>query len=168
MRDIFNLFFKATGYITRKQFILGAIGLFIFVEGMKFIVRAMPEGIAEFWVLLIYPLLALYMICCVYGKRLHDMGWSWWPLTGAFFAEFLAAITVMLAFGGAEYFEAFSQYERKAIIDPATRDAIIADYQATQAANIIPITVMLLLIPLCFTLWLALAKSKNKDNPYKA
>jgi len=111
MRDIFNLFFKATGYITRKQFILGAIGLFIFVEGMKFIVRAMPEGIAEFWVLLIYPLLALYMICCVYGKRLHDMGWSWWPLTGAFFAEFLAAITVMLAFGGAEYFEAFSQYD---------------------------------------------------------
>jgi len=57
MRDIFNLFFKATGYITRKQFILGAIGLFIFVEGMKFIVRAMPEGIAEFWVLLIYPCL---------------------------------------------------------------------------------------------------------------
>ena len=167
MRDIFNLFFKATGYINQKMFVFGAIGLFIFVEAMKFTVRAMLEGIAEFWVLLIYPLLALYMICCVYGKRLHDMGFSWWPLTGAFSAEILATICVMLAFGGTEYFEAFSQYERKAVIDPSVRDAIIADYQATQAANIVPITIMLLIIPVLFTIWLACSKSKVVDNPFR-
>ena len=164
---MFNLFFKATGHINQKAFIIGVVGLFIFVEVMKYVFRVMPVSIWEFWLVIVYVPMVLYIICCVYGKRLHDIGRSWWPLTGAFTLEFLAAIGVMMAYGGVEYFEAFSQYDRKAVIDPETRDAIIGQYQATQAANIIPISIILLIVPVCFTLWLAITKPKIGGNPYR-
>ena len=164
---MFNLFFKATGHINQKMFLIGAVGIFVFSQAMKYLFRVLPVGMLEFWLVVIYVPMILYMICCVYGKRLHDIGRSWWPLTSAFTLEFLASIAVMLAFGGAEYFESFSQYDRKAVIDPAVRDSIINEYQATQAANIVSISILLLIIPVMFTLWLVLSKPKLTDNPYR-
>lgn len=164
---MFNLFLKATGHINQKMFLIGVVGIFVLAQAMKYLFRVLPVGMLEFWLVVIYVPMILYMICCVFGKRLHDIGRSWWPLTSAFTLEVLAAIAVMLAFGGAEYFESFSQYDRKAVIDPAVRDSIINEYQATQAANIIPISILLLIIPVLFTLWLAVSKPKLTDNPYR-
>ncbi len=159
---IINLFLRPSGAISAKQFWLGFVGLSVFVYGINTLLRAMEMGGLKFTIALIFPFLALYVIYCVYGKRLHDMGFSVWPLTGIITAEILVMIGVMLAFGGAEYFEGFAQYDRKAVIDEAVREALIKDYQAEQAAHLGEIKAALWVLPILFTAWLALAPKRAR------
>lgn len=164
---MFDLFFKATGLITRKPFWIGVVGLFIFVEVINFTLRALNNNALGFSIALVFPFLVGYMIYCVYGKRLHDMGRSWWPITAAIVAEILIMIAVMMAYGGAEYFAGFAQYERKAVIDEAVRQALITDYQTEIAAHTNIIRVWFLIVPVALTLWLGTAESKVENNKYR-
>lgn len=157
-----HLFLRPTGEIGVKPFLIGVLGIFIFVMAVNTFLRALTPGPLSFSVALVFPFLALYSIYCVYGKRLHDMGFSVWPLTGLLTAEFLVMIGVMLAFGGAEYFEGFAQYERKAVIDEAVRQALINDYQTEQAANMGTIKIALKILPTLFTIWLAFAPKRPR------
>ncbi|MGB0907955.1 MAG: hypothetical protein ACPGVT_10715 [Maricaulaceae bacterium] len=162
-----NLFFTVRGCISQKVFCLGVVGLFVFVTAMNALLRYLDNNNAAFIIALFFPFLALYMIYAVYGKRLHDMGRSVWAVTGAVFFEFLTCIGVMLAFGGAEYFAAFSQYERKAVIEEDVRQALIVEYQTEMAAQQDVINILLLIIPVALTLWLIIGKPKTEDNPYR-
>lgn len=160
--DFVTLFLRPTGEINAKTFCAGFAGLAVFVLLVNSLLRVMDAGPLKFTIALIFPFLALYVIYCVYGKRLHDMGFSVWPLTGLITAEILMMIGLMLAFGGAEYFESFSQYERKAVIDEETRRALIERYQAEQSANIGKISFGLWVLPALFTLWLAFAPKRPR------
>jgi len=163
-----NLFFTQRGCIDQKQFWLGVIGLFVFVTGVNALLRYLGyESNIAFVIGLIFPFLIFYMIYAVYGKRLHDMGRSVWPVTAAIFFECLVMIGVMLAFGGAEYFAEFSQYDRKAVIEPAVQKTLTENYQAELAANAGKVRFILLIIPVALSLWLGIAKTKLSDNPYK-
>ena len=157
-----DLFLRPTGEIGAKPYLIGVVGLAVFVVAVNTFLRALTPGALSFSVALVFPFLALYIIYCVYGKRLHDMGFSVWPLTGLIVAELLVIMGVMLAFGGAEYFEGFSQYDRKAVIDEAVREALISDYQAEQAANIGTIKIALWILPVVFSTWLALAPKRPR------
>lgn len=164
-----NLFFTQRGCIPAKLFWLGVVGLFAFVTAVNTLLRYLGfESNIAFVIGLIFPFLIFYMIYAVYGKRLHDMGRSVWPLTGAIFFEILVMIGVMLAFGGAEYFAEFSQYDRKAVIEPSVQQALTANYEAELAANKGKVRLILLIIPAALTLWLGTAKSKLTDNSYRA
>ena len=157
-----NLFLRPTGEIGAKPYLIGVVGIAVFVIAVNTFLRSLTPGELSFSVALVFPFLALYIIYCVYGKRLHDMGFSVWPLTGLITAELFVMMGLMLAFGGSEYFEGFAQYERKAVIDEAVRQALISDYQAEQAANLGTIKIALWILPVVFTTWLALGPKRER------
>ena len=157
-----NLFLRPTGEIGAKPYLIGVVGIAVFVIAVNTFLRSFTPSGLSFSVALVFPFLALYIIYCVYGKRLHDMGFSVWPLTGLITAELFVMMGLMLAFGGSEYFEGFAQYERKAVIDEAVRQALISDYQAEQAANLGTIKIALWILPVVFTTWLALGPKRER------
>ncbi len=156
------LFLKTKGAINRQTFWLGFVSLALFVSAFNQLLRTLgPVNMMSFWISIIGLPLIIYMIYCVYGKRLTDMGRSRWVFTGAIALQFLMIIALMLTFGGAEYFSEFAQYDRKEDIDPQQQQIIIETYQARQAANMHLIRPAMLLVPVALTLWLGLAQSKN-------
>ena len=160
MADPISLFLKLDGEITRPVFWLGFAGLFILVTGGNYILGQLGSGMASFWLPMIFVLLYFHVIYCVFGKRLRHMGHTNWFLTAMIALEFIAVIVVMLSFGGAEYFEAFSQYSRKDDIDPAVREAIVSEYQATLEAHQHLTRPLLLGIPVLVTAYAGLARWK--------
>ena len=153
MRD---LFFKFGGEIPRQSFWIGFSGIAIFVMAGNALLRSLGTSMIAFYISLVFPFLALYMIYCVYGKRLRDMGHTAKLLSVMILLEILAVIIVMLAFGGAEYFSEFSQYSRKEEIDPAVRDAIIQKYQDNLKAKDHLTGPILMGIPVLFTIYVGL------------
>ena len=115
-----------------------------------------------------FPFLVLHMAYSLYGKRLHDMGRSFWPLTAMIVSLIVVAIIVMLSFGGSDYFAEFSQYERKEDIDPAVRAAIQERYQARLAEGNGTVRAVMSAIIGGFTLWCGLSKPENGANKYGA
>ena len=156
-----SLFFKFGGQIPRQSFWIGFIGIAIFVTAGNALLRELGTTMTAFYISLFFPFIALYMIYCVYGKRLRHMGHTAKLLSAMIILEILAVIVVMLSFGGAEYFAEFSQYSRKEEIDPIVRDAIIQKYQDRLAANNHFIRPILLGIPVLFTLYVG-SKDKRK------
>ena len=161
-----KLFLSPAGRMTRQQFWIGIAGYALFVFASKFLLGQTVGTMAGFFLFLIYIVLIFQIMYSVYGKRLHDMGRSFWPLTGMLTLTVLLMIFVMLAFGGAEYISAFSQYERKAEIDEATRTAIIETYQAEMANAEAYLGPMIYGIWAAFTLWVGLSKPDPEANRY--
>jgi len=160
---MFRLFLKTKGLIDRREYWMGFAGLTIFIIIYNAALRALGIGnMISFWLITFCLPLMLYMIYCVYGKRLSDMGRSRWPFVGAVVLQILVIIALMLAFGGADYFYEFSQYDRKDDIDPIKQQAIIDTYQARQAANMHIIRPAMTIVPILLTLWLGIAPSKDR------
>ena len=80
-------------------------------------------GAFYFWGFLIWLTMLFCGVFAIYGKRLKDFGRSVFSIIGLITAILIVLIIIMLSFGGAEYFEAYSQYERKAEIDEAVAKA---------------------------------------------
>ena len=161
-----KLFLSPAGRMGRRKFWIGVIGFVVFVLLMQFILRAMGPTLAQFFLSLIYIVLVFLILYSVYGKRLHDIGRSFWPLTGMITLTILIIMGVMLAFGGAEYFTEFAQYDRKEDIDPAEIERIKSVYQAKLANAGQVMESLIYLIWGAFTLWLGLSKSQNQTNKY--
>ena len=115
-----------------------------------------------------FPFLVLHMAYSLYGKRLHDMGRSFWPLTAMIVSLIVVAIIVMLSFGGSDYFAEFSQYERKEDIDPSVRAAIQERYQARLAEGNGTVSAIMSAIIGGFTLWCGVSKPEGGANKYGA
>lgn len=161
-----NLFFSSAGRIDRQRFLIGfiCVSLFVFLGNTG--LRMLGQSMTGFYIALFFPFISLYMLYCVYGKRLHDMGRSVRPFFIMIILEIVAVIFVMLTFGGADYFAEFSQFDRKEAIDPAVTQEIIARYQAKIQANMPVIRPLMLSVPLIFTFWLGVSKSDPKTNAY--
>lgn len=161
-----NIFLSPTGRMGRRNYWLGVAGLLIFINLVNLYLSNFPQLYVSFWIALFFPFFAGYFIYCIYGKRLHDLGRSYWPLTAMIVLEIIVIIGVMMAYGGAEYFSDFSQYERKAVIDEAVRDKLITDYQAEISANMSVIRPLFLIVPVLFTALLGLVPGQKSSNKY--
>ena len=128
----------------------------------------MGNSVWAFLISLPFPFIALHMTYSIYGKRLHDMGRSFWPLTGMIASLILVAIVVMLSFGGSEYFAEFSQYERKEDIDPVILAEIQERYQTRLAQGNTTVSAVMYGIIGAFTLWCGFSKSDPNTNNYGA
>lgn len=161
-----KIFLSPTGRIGRRDFWIGFIGLCVFICITNLYLAKFPQLYVSFWVALVFPFLALFLIYSIYGQRLHDLGHSYWPLTMAIVVEVFVVIGVMMAFGGAEYFTEFSQYERKAVIDPEVRARLISTYQDEISRNMHVIRPLMWVVPIVITLFLGLKKGQVKENKY--
>lgn len=164
--DLPYLFLRLKGRITRREFWIGFVGLFLLISLGNFGLDSISGSMTAFYIALFFPFMAVFMIYCVYGKRLRDMGRSVWPLNGAVALELLIMIAVMLAFGGAEYFSAFSQFDRREVIDPEITLAIRETYTTRISDNLLTIKVILLVVPVTFTLWVGLWPSNRKNQEH--
>lgn len=155
------LFLGRSGKISRSQFWIGFVGVFLFIAIGNYGLSRISGTMTAFYIALFFPFIALYMIYCVYGKRLLDMGRKRSWVFGIIALEIVAIIAVMLGFGGAEYFSEFSQFDRKEAIDPEITQAIIDKYQARQEDSLPIIKAMLLVIPTLFTIWVGSSKGQT-------
>lgn len=89
----------------RKDFWVGLFILTLLSAVFNFALQKLGNTNTAFLISLPFPFLVLHMTYCVYGKRLHDMGRSFWPLTGMIVLLIFVAIIVMLAFGGHRVFQ---------------------------------------------------------------
>lgn len=191
---MYKLFFSPVGRIPASRFAIGVLGLMVLsliiswvfstygfsvspddaavVEtgrDNKDVIKA-PKGtwaaLFVFWISFAVPFIAMHIAYCVYVKRLHDIGRSAWVFTAVIALEIMIIIALMLAFGGADYFEAFAQFDRKEDIDPVVLKGIIDTYNQSIAANMKIIGPAMWILPAIFTVWLGLAKGQGKTNQW--
>lgn len=163
----YKLLLSPAGRIGRKDFWIGFLLFCALSVLVNLILKRLGSGSTlAFLISLPFPFLVLHMSYAVYGKRLHDMGRSFWPLTWMIVSLILVLMVIMLSFGGSEYFSEFAQYERKAEIDSEVRDAIVERYQTKLAGANTLVRGSLLAIIGGFTLWCGLSKPQAGDNKY--
>ena len=168
-RNPLHILLRPGGRLGRVSFVVGVVLLVVLSALAGVVMRALdPATSAGFWWGLGYFLLFWVMLFSVFGQRLHDMGRTVWPLWGVLFAVFLVMIGVMLAYGGAEYFGAFSAYDREDAIDPAVVESLRADYEAELAKAGPTLNLILSVILGAFTVWLALTPGKEAENRWGA
>ena len=165
---MYKLLLSPAGRIGRQHFWIGMAVFAVLVVVFNWGLKQLGGSTWAFLISLPFPFLVLHMAYSIYGKRLHDMGRSFWPLTAMIVSLIVVAIIVMLSFGGSDYFAEFSQYERKEDIDPAVRAAIQERYQARLAEGNGTVRAVMSAIIGGFTLWCGLSKPENGANKYGA
>ena len=123
-------------------------------------------GAVYFWGFLIWLIMLFCGVFAIYGKRLKDIGRSVLPIVTLLAAIIIVLIVIMLANGGAEYFEAYSQYERKATIDPEVRLAINERYKERMSGAVPLVSYSISAMLIAFTVWVGLTKGDPKENRY--
>lgn len=163
---MYKLLLSPAGRIGRQHFWIGMAVFAVLVLVFNWGLKQMGGSTWAFLMSLPFPFLVLHMAYSIYGKRLHDMGRSFWPLTAMIVSLIVVAIIVMLSFGGSDYFAEFSQYERKEDIDPAVRAAIQERYQARLAEGNGTVRAVMSAIIGGFTLWCGVSKPDAGTNKY--
>ena len=161
-----KLLISPRGRIGRRSYMIGLIGMVLITTLFNFILGKMSGSLIGFLISLPFPFLVLHMAYCVYGKRLHDMGHSFWPLTGMITSLIMVAIIVMLTFGGSEYFSEFAQYDGKEDIDPVEIERIKAAYQERLSQGNATVSNIMMGIIAAFTLWCGLSNPDPEPNNY--
>ena len=156
----------AAGRHGRKSFIIGLLVFTAIYWPQHALITPLLDNVWGFLLSVFVFCLNCYMIYCLCAKRLHDIGRSVWAFTGMITLEIAVIITTMMSFGGAQYFSAFAEYDRKDEIPQEVRDEIITTYQETLAAHHTQTAILFWVIPALFCLWLAIAKGQSSENKY--
>lgn len=161
-----KLFLSPAGRMGRRDFWIGIAGFVVFVVVMQLLMNEIGTTMYGFFLFLFYIVLVFQVLYSVYGKRLHDIGRSFWPLTGVITLTFLIFLGVALLYGAGEYITEFSKYDRKADIDPAEIERLRNEYLAHSEGGDKVISGLTYFVWAAFTLWLGLTKPEPKDNQY--
>lgn len=165
MKNAYSLFLSPRGRIDRKAFLIGVVFLTGFVLAQKYIFSIMGEGLVNFFLPMTFFFLTLHILLCIFGKRLHDLGRSLWPLMGMFSLMIIVAILISLNFGGLDYFDTVMAHPEYAQ-DEAAMKKVQQVYQDTLAANMPRARLLMAILPGVFTLWLVLRPGVAGENKY--
>ena len=168
MPNILKLLFSPAGRIGRRDYLIGLVGLIVIFSLYGLLINALGTSMFGFFAVLAFPFIILQIAYSVYGKRLHDIGRTLWPLTGLICAMLLAMIVVMLVYGGAEYFAAFAEYSRDNPPPPEVIEKLDAEFKPRQEEGETVLSLVIVTLLAGFTLWLALAKPQSGHNAYGA
>jgi uncharacterized membrane protein YhaH (DUF805 family) len=160
-----KLFLSPSGRISRRSFIIGVAGLVAFMVLQLFGLRYLGVGMVNFFLTLALFFLNFHIIMAVYGKRLHDLGRSFWPLIGLFSLIIIIWILMILNYGGIEYFDTVMAHPEYAG-NEAEMKKVLETYQNKLAAGMPKARWVMTILPALFTLWLALTPGQESDNRY--
>ena len=152
--------------MSRQKFWIAFVIFVILVAASQFGLDKIATTMTGFFLSLVFLFLFFLGLYAIYGKRLHDFGYSVWPITGMLFATCVITIMAMMIFGGAEYFSEFAQYDRKEDIDSAEVERLKTAYQARVSEGGKYLGPILWGLWGLFTLWVGASKSKTGDNKY--
>ena len=96
MSNLLSLLLSPSGRIGRRDYLIGLVGLIVIFTVYGLLINGLGASMAGFFAVLAFPFVILQIAYSVYGKRLHDIGRSLWPMTGLICAMILAMIIVML------------------------------------------------------------------------
>ena len=161
----YKLFFSPRGRIARPAFIAGIAALLVFAALQKLVFARLGTGMVSFYVPMVLFFVTFHIVLCIYGKRLHDLGRSLWPLTGLFALMIIVAILVSLNYGGLEYFDTVMAHPEYAG-DEAAMKRVQQVYQDKLAASMPKVRWLMAALPALFTLWLAASPGAAGDNKY--
>jgi len=103
MPNLLKLLFSPAGRIGQRDYLIGLVGLVIIFSLYGMLINRLGGSMVGFFAVLAFPFIILQIAYSVFGKRLHDIGRSLWPVTGLLCAMLAAMIIVMLVYGGADY-----------------------------------------------------------------
>ena len=150
----------------RRNYVIGLIGIAILAAAFNFVLPRMGNSVWAFLISLPFPFIVLHMAYCVYGKRLHDLGRSFWAVTAMITLLLVVMISIMMTYGGSEYFAGFAEYDREAMIPAEAAESLQKTYQAELAKGLPLMNGLMLGVIGAFSLWLGLAKSQAGENRY--
>lgn len=168
MPNMLKLLFSPSGRIGRRDYLIGLVGLAVIFSLYGLLINALGGSMFGFFAVLAFPFIILQIAYSVYGKRLHDIGRTLWPLTGLICAMLLAMIVVMLVYGGADYFAAYGEYSRDNPPPAEVVEKLNAEFKPRQEQGETVLSFVILSLLSAFTLWLALAKPQAGQNAYGA
>ena len=166
MPNLLKLLLSPSGRIGRKDYLIGLTGLVIIFTLYGLLINALGGSMAGFFAVLAFPFVILQIAYSVFGKRLHDMGRTLLPVTGLICAMLLAMIIVMLVYGGADYFAAYSEYSRDNPPPDEVVERLNAEFKPRQAEGESVLSLIILSLLAGFTLWLGVAKAEAGANAY--
>jgi len=135
MPNLLKLLFSPAGRIGQRDYLIGLVGLVIIFSLYGMLINRLGGSMVGFFAVLAFPFIILQIAYSVFGKRLHDIGRSLWPVTGLLCAMLAAMIIVMLIYGGADYFAAYSEYSRDNPPPPEVVEALNAEFAPRQEAG---------------------------------
>ena len=162
----YKMLLSPSGRMGRKDFWIGTVVLFAVAFLFTIPFKDVGQSMALFFLYPVYLILFIHMTYCIYGKRLHDMGHSFWPLTGVLVLFFIISTIVLLDAGGAEYFTEYSKYERKAEIADEMKKAIDEPFQREYEQRQVISKWINYALLIAFTLWCGLSKTHPETNNY--
>ena len=166
MPDMLKLLFSPRGRIGRRSYMIGLIGMVVITTLFNFTLGKLSGSLFGFLIALPFPFVVLHMTYCVYGKRLHDIGRSFWPITGLITALIFTMIFIMLEFGGLEYFEAFQKHSNENTLTEEIGKAIQERYQEKLVPGLPWLYGTMSGLIGIFSLWLFFSTPDPKDNRY--
>lgn len=166
MPNLLKLLFSPSGRIGRKDYAIGLIGLVVIFSVYGLLINALGGSMGGFFAVLAFPFVILQITYSVYGKRLHDIGRTLWPVTGLICAILAAMLIVMLAYGGAEYFAAYSEYTQDNPPPSEVVERLNAEFKPRQEQGEVVLQGIVIALLSGFTIWLGFAKSDPKSNRY--
>jgi len=166
MPNMLKLLYSPRGRVGRKSYIIGLFGMVVITTIFNFTLGKISGSLAGFLLSLPFPFVVLHMTYCVYGKRLHDIGRSFWPVTALLVALVLTMIFIMLEFGGLEYFEAYQKHSYEDTLTEEIGRAIQERYQQKLVPGLPWLYGIMSGLIGAFSLWLLLAKPDSEENRY--
>ena len=166
MPNLLKLLLSPAGRIGRTDYLIGLVGLVVIFTVYGLLINALGGSMFGFFAVLAFPFIILQIAYSVYGKRLHDIGRTIWPVTGLICAMLSVMIIVMLVYGGADYFAAYSEYSRDNPPPLEVIEKLDAEFKPRQEAGETVLSVAIVSLLSAFTLWLALAKAQAGENAY--
>jgi len=165
MKSALSLFLSPSGRIPRHSFIIAVFVFTGFVFAQKFVLEYTGAGVANFLLEFTLFFLNLHIIMSVFGKRLHDLGRSLWPLIGLFALMAIVFLVLILNYGGIEYFDTVMAHPEYAGNEEAMQK-VLEVYQDRLAKGLPRANWIMAALPALFTLWLALAPGQVGENRY--
>ena len=163
--SLYQILFHAPGRIDQKQFWRGIAAFAVFYIVQVLIMRVVGTSLPGFFLALTFLCLNLYMLYCLFGKRLHDTGRSVALFFGMLAALIILAIILQLQSGGLEYFDTIMTNPDRQEDAAWMREQHVI-YQERLAANM-PLVRWLLWLPLALlTLFAAIKKGDAGENRY--
>lgn len=166
MPNIFKLIFSPSGRIGRRDYFIGLLGLVIIFTLYGLLINSLGGSMTGFFAVLSFPFIILQIVYSVYGKRLHDIGRTLWPVTALLCLIIAAMIIVMLVYGGADYFAAYSEYSRDNPPPEEIVERLNAEFKPRQEQGETVLSLIVISLLTSFTLWLGLAKGESGANRY--
>ncbi len=160
-----KLFLSPSGRISRRSFIIGVAGLAAFIAVQLFGLGLIGMGMVNFFLTLALFFLNFHIIMALYGKRLHDLGRSFWPLIGLFFLIIIIWLLMILNYGGIEYFDTVMAHPEYAGNEEEMKK-VLQVYQDKLAVGMPKARWVIAILPTLFTLWLAITPGQEGDNRY--